>query len=238
MRLIDPTQLSQQWNKEVLPKLRRSNCLIRTGRFRGRTMQTTYTTTNNPGISAAILSTNRRIHDEAVEVLYGSYTFDFSIHVEAITPFLADLTNEARQCVQRVGLVKRALPYDRDFDCEEWRTATSCIASSLPHLRHLDLGVVAGKPGQEGNLNGGWDDVEDWTRHDFETWTRRGWMGLEWVRDLAKIQATEVSVRAVIEHCPQPKSEMMVFWVGISKSVVEGGFGEWIKELIRIGDAV
>jgi len=38
----------------------------------------------------------------------------------------------------------------------------------------------------------------------------------------------------VIEHCPPPSSEMMAFWVGVSKSVAEGTFGEWVRELMGV----
>jgi hypothetical protein len=189
-------------------------------------MQTTYTSTNNPGIHASILSVCQRTHIEGAEVLYGSYAFDFSTDIEAIPPFISDLTDIAKHHLRRLGLVKRALPYDRDFDCAEWRTATYYIAS-MPEIRVLNLGVIAGRPGPNG-----WDDVQDWSRHDFECWTKRSWSGLEWVKDLARIRTKKVNVRAIVEHCPPPMSEMMSFWVGISKSVDEGGFGEWVGSLM------
>jgi hypothetical protein len=226
MRMVDPAEASLQWTTDVLPGLERTKCLMRTGRFRGRTMETTYTVTNNPGIHASILCASKKTHAEGVEILYGSYTFDFSTHIEAIPPFFSDLTDDARHHLKRVGLVKRALPYDRDFDCAEWRTATYYIAL-LPSLRVLNLGVIAGKPGPDG-----WDDVQEWSRHDFECWTKRSWSGLEWVKDLARIKARKVEVKAIVEHCPPPMSEMMSFWVGVSKSVDEGGFGEWVGALM------
>jgi hypothetical protein len=231
-RLIDPIIEFPEWSRAVLPKYRRSKCHIHTGRFRGRTMQTTYTTTGSPNIHASILATCKKIHAEGVEVLYGSNTFAFGTCVEAISPFLDDLTAEAKGHVKRVALAKRALPYDRDFDCAEWRAATFAIATHLPNLHTLDLGVVAGKPGP-----GGWDEVQAWSKHDFESWTKRSWAGLEWVKDVARVRAREVNVGAIVEHCPPPMSERMSFWVEISKSV-EGGFGEWVRGLIsgREGD--
>jgi hypothetical protein len=226
MRMVDPAEASFHWLNFVFPILQRTKCLMRTGRFRGRTMQTTYTVTNNPGIHASILSACKKTHAEGVEVLYGSYMFDFSTHIEAIPPFFSDLTPAAQHHFKRVGIVKRALPYDRDFDCAEWRTATYYI-SVLPSLRVLDLGVIAGKPGADG-----WDEVQEWSRHDFECWTKRSWSGLEWVKDLARIKVKELNVKAIVEHCPPPMSEMMSFWVGVSKSVDEGGFGEWVGALM------
>jgi hypothetical protein len=95
-------------------------------------MQTTYTAANNPGIEPAIMATCKLIHAEASEVLYSSYTLDFDTHVEAIGAFLADLTPLAKGFVRSVSLVKRATPYDREFDRCKWGTATSALCHLPP----------------------------------------------------------------------------------------------------------
>ncbi|KAF2432789.1 hypothetical protein EJ08DRAFT_647879 [Tothia fuscella] len=229
LRLIDPTEEPIEWSKAVLPTLRRSKCHIHTGRFRGRTMQTTYTTNGNPKIHAAILATCHKLHSEGAEVLYGNNTFTFGTSVEAITPFLEDLTSASKSHIKRLSLTKRALPYDRDFDSAEWHTATSSISTHLPTLTILDLSIVAGRPAT------GYDDVIEWIKEDFECWTKRTWAGLEWVKDLARCSAKIVNVKAEVEHCPPPTSERMQFYVEVSKSV-ERGFGEWVRELITGGE--
>jgi hypothetical protein len=192
-------------------------------------MQTTYTAMNNPGIEPAILSTCRQVYAEAAEVLYSSYVFDFDAHVEAVGAFVGDLTPFAKSYVRSVGIVKRATPYDRDFDRCEWSVATQALCS-LPSLRTLHLGVVAGKPGPNG-----WDGVPVWSRADFEAMVKwRGWAGLEWVRELVKVRLVserkEVNLRAIVEHCPLPSSEGMLAWVGVSRNV-EGGFRDWVNNL-------
>lgn len=62
------------------------------------------------------------------------------------------------------------------------------------------------------------------------------WKGLEWVRDVAGMKVHRmgrVDVRAVMENCPDVgDSEMLGFWVCVSRSLVEGGFGEWARGLI------
>ena len=58
--------------------------------------------------------------------------------------------------------------------------------------------------------------------------------GFEWVRELAGVKVREggdVKVRAIVEHCPVPSSEGMMVWLGVSRNV-EGGFGEWVRELV------
>jgi len=195
-------------------------------------MNTTYICTNLPeDLDTAILGVCKKTHAEAVGMLYGTYTWEFDTHVEAIPAFFGDLTPNALECVKRVSLVKRALAYDRSSDLCEWEGATSTIATALPNLRVLDLGIVAGMPGS------GWPDIPVWSRKDLDVMVRMlGWRGLEWVKDVATVQVKKggrVDVRAVMETCPDVRnSEMLGFWVGVSRSVVEGGFGEWARDLI------
>jgi hypothetical protein len=192
-------------------------------------VSTTYTCTNNndPGFDAKFLGTCRQIHDEAAEVLYSTYTFDFDTHIEAIIPFLGDLTESARRRVRTIRVTKKALPYEREFDRGEWHSATTYLTSSLPGLHSLELGIVAGKPGPQG-----WDNVAAWSKDEFAMMAGlRDWAGFEWVRELSRIKVKEVKVTALVEHCPPPRSEVMAFWVRLSKSV-ESGFAEWVRELM------
>jgi hypothetical protein len=230
IRMLDPTTAHPMTS--TIPNLHRTKLFIRTGRFRARTMSTTYVCTNLPSeLDVSILMVCKKTHFEAVGMLYGSYTFDFDTHVEAIPPFFSDLTEHARHCVKRVSLVKRALAYDRSSDLCEWASATSYLASSLPSLRLLDLGMVAGKPAT------GWPDVPVWNKEECEMMARViSWRGLEWVQDIREIRIKEggtVNVRPVMENCPPVRdSEMLNFWVGVSRSLCEGGFGEWVTDMV------
>jgi hypothetical protein len=195
-------------------------------------MNTTYICTNLPeDLDTAILGVCKKTHAEAVGMLYGTYTWEFDTHVEAIPAFFGDLTRHALQCVKRVSLVKRALAYDRSSDLCEWESAASTLSMLLPRLRVLDLGIVAGMPAS------GWPDIPVWSKRDLEMMVSvLAWRGLEWMKDVAAIQVEKggrVDVRAVMENCPDVRnSEMLGFWVGVSRSVVEGGFGEWARGLI------
>lgn len=225
---LDPSALRPALHESSMR--RRSAFAIR-NHYRSRTMKTTYTLANNPGIHATILETCRQIHSEAAPVLYGSYTWDFDTHVEAIMPFFTDLTPVARKNVRKVGIVKRAIPYEREYDRCEWDIATNFLAQNLPSLRRLELGVVAGRPGPDG-----WDDVPEWNKDELKVLVRRSWDSLEWVEQLGRIKVAGLGVRAIVEHCPPPGSERMAFWVGLSKSI-EGGFGEWLQELMVVNGA-
>ena len=84
IRIEDPAsyEVRQKFEK-------RSRFLIRSDRFRARCMWTTYHLISSPELTTRLLLVNARIHAEAAQLLYSSYTFDFDTHIEAIVPFLA-----------------------------------------------------------------------------------------------------------------------------------------------------
>ncbi|EME41454.1 hypothetical protein DOTSEDRAFT_73767 [Dothistroma septosporum NZE10] len=225
IRTVDPTRYKARFPRE--PPHRRSGYSVCADRFRARCMQTTYHSINIPRIeqNLGILRTNKQIHNEVAELLYGHYIFDFDTHIEAIIPFLSDLTPFARSCVKDVRIVQRALPYMKEFDKCEWSNALRYITSSHNdiHLRRLELGVVAGRPGQDG-----WDRIARYSAQDFEVLQQND--NMTWLQYLLEVEGLqEVDVQAVIEHCPPcTSSSAMASFVRFSASV-ETGFAEFLK---------
>ncbi|KAF7187926.1 hypothetical protein HII31_10826 [Pseudocercospora fuligena] len=225
IRTIEPSIYKQRHGEQ--PQHAKSSYSVRADRFRARCMQTTYHCVNNPRIEGnlGILRANKQIHAEACELLYSSYTFDFDTHVEAILPFLSDLTPFARSCIKSMRIVKRAIPYLNEFDRCEWANALRYVTS--PHsninLHHLELGVVAGRPGQNG-----WDRVAKYSATDFNLLCEME--GMEWMQYLLEMEGLhELDVQAVIEHCPPvTSSTAMANYVRFSASV-ESGFSEFLK---------
>jgi hypothetical protein len=185
----------------------------------------------------SLLSLNHQIHAEAAKVLYSNYTFSFHTSVEAAVPFFSDLTPIARDSVRRIALTKKGLPYTKEFDRLEWAALCSFLSSSVA-LSHVTLSIIAGKPGDDG-----WDGIAPISREAFALMLRMkkdwgssvGGADLAWVEQLFGVRGLrEVNVRALVEHCPGPVSETMAFWIAFSKSV-EGGFGEWVREVMVEG---
>jgi hypothetical protein len=226
------------------------------GPFLTTTTPTTYRVLLSPYTShlratvPSLLGLNQQIHAEASKVLYATYCFSFHTSIEAAVPFLSDLTPQARSHVRHMSFTKKALPYTKEFDRAEWSSLCEYIAlhheaarspdPAVPDalgfsLRSLHLNVVAGKP------DTGWDAITPITAADYTTMMRmsREWgagggvfggMDLEWAEQLMEIKGLKkLSVQALIEHCARPVSEKQAFWVAFSKSVDEGGFGEWVK---------
>lgn len=247
IRTIDSTQHSAlsrnetaaQQEQDQKPKQRRTVYSVRGDRFRARTMPTTYHCVNSARLAgrnaAALLSLNRQVHAEAAAVLYGGYTFDFDAHVEAVLPFLRDLSPLARAAIKGVRFVKRALPYEKEFDRAEWAAAVNGLASSEVglRLRRLEVGVVAGRPGAMG-----WEGVQRYKEGDFGVLCEGE--GMEWTAPLIELIKTmkgrglkELEVAAVVEHCPPASnSGAMERFVRFSASV-DDGFSAFLKGLLR-----
>ena len=198
----------------------RSQYRIMSDRFRARSVETTYYLAVNPGIFPSILGVNRMIHHEASHVLYSAHTFDFDLDIEAVIPFLSDLTPSARSSINRINIVKRALPYIKDFDRCEWRNVCAFISKNM-ELVQLGLGILGGKPATQ------WEANETYDESDFKLIS--GFEGMEWVRQVAEIKGLQdVDVKAHLQHCPPPCSNAMAFFVNFSASI-EQGFAAFLK---------
>lgn len=229
-----------------------------TGPFLTTTTPTTYRILLSPYTAhlrqtvPSLLALNQQIHAEASKILYSTYCFSFHTSIEAAVPFLDDLTPVARSHVRHLSFTKKALPYTKEFDRAEWSALCTYIAQhheaarspnpDLPDalgftLQSLHLNIISGKP------DIGWDAVAPITAADYNTMTRMrqewggggalGGVDLEWAEQLMEIRGlTKLNVKALVEHCPRPVSEKLAFWVAFSKSVEEGGFGEWMKSVM------
>lgn len=194
----------------------------------------------------SLMRVNSQIHAEASKMLYSTYTFSFHMSVEAVVPFLSDLTPRSRASIRHLSLTKKALPYAKEFDRAEWAGMCAYLAGATDntlavgggpsiHLSTLKLQMIAGKPDQA------WDSITPMNPSDFDTMLRmkNEWLGgsgdfggvdLEWAEQVMAIKGLrDIKVKALVERCARPVSEKQAFWVAFSKSVAEGGFGEWMK---------
>ena len=204
--------------------LQRTTFYTRADRFRGRTMLTTYLIHKKRRLYAAILRINRQIHGEAVAVLYAKHMFAFDTHVEAVSPFMSDLTSAARNCIKCVAITKRASPFEKEFDRAEWKNACASFAT-LPNLDELQLQVIASKPSR-----GDWHGVDAMEKQEMEERIKE--QSFEWVRDLVQIKnLKKLDVMAKVEKCMSPESDALLDWVRFSKSI-EGSFRMVISDMM------
>jgi hypothetical protein len=225
-RTIDPLRHDTRLGK-VEDQQYRSTYSVHCDRFRARCLGTTYHCVNNPNLSQSVglMRANKQIHEELAELLYGHYIFDFDNHVEAIVPFLHDLTPFSRSCIKSVRIVKRSLAYEKEFDKCEWASAMQCLSSPEIGLglQSLDMGIVAGRPGPNG-----WDMIPAYSAQEF------GWLkdleGMEWLQNILEIKRLQtLSVNAIVEHCPPAySSRAMAGYIRFSASI-DGGLSEFLK---------
>jgi len=225
-RTIDPLRHDTRMGR-IEDQHVRSTYSVHCDRFRARCLGTTYHCVNSPNLSdcVGLMRANKQIHEEVAELLYSHYAFDFDNHVEAIVPFLQDLTPFSRSCVKSIRVVKRSLAYEKEFDKCEWANAMQCL--SCPEiglgLQSLDLGIVAGRPGPNG-----WDMFPAYSATEF------GWLkdmeGMEWLRDLLEIKGLRaLNVNAIVEHCPPATtSRAMAGYIRFSSSI-ESGLSEFLQ---------
>jgi hypothetical protein len=173
---------------------------------------------------------NRQTHAEASKILYSTYTFSFHTSIEAVVPFLSDLTPRSRANVRHLSLTKKALPYAKEFDRAEWANMCEYLACTPAiTLRTLHLQIISGKP------DTGYASIAPITPSDFTTMQNEwpgdtGGVDLEWAEQLMAIKGLHsINIKALVERCARPVSEKQAFWVAFSKSVVEGGFGDWVR---------
>jgi hypothetical protein len=164
-----------------------------------------------------------QIYAEASELLFSSHVFDFDLHIESLVAFLSDLTPFARNCIRSVRLVKRALPYEKEYSKAEWAIAMEWLGR-LGGLKSLSLGIVCGRPGPDG-----WDMIPALNLEHFDV--LKSTEGMEWMDGLLTIKGlANCNVEPLVVHCPFPKSAAMARYIQFSASVDDGSFAVWLND--------
>ena len=231
IRTEDPSVY--KWRKQQMR--RRSKFRYIADRMRSRSAESTYYCLDrSPGyICSTILGVNRQIHTEASHVLYSEHTFDFGTDIESILPFLQDLTPTALSSIKSMNIVKRSLPYTKDFDRCEWRNTCAFISQNL-RLVHFDLYVEGGTPSLANKPALYRKRESTYSMADFALIAKSDEMdeNMEWMKHVAAIKELQVlNVKALLQHCPVPGSKAMAFFVNFSASI-ETGFAEYLRSLM------
>ena len=213
---------------------RRSNFRYLADRMRSRSAESTYCLEKIPGcIWSSILGVNQQVHAEASHVLYSEHTFDFGTDVESILPFLQALTPVALSSIKRMVIVKRSLPYTKDFDRCEWRIACAFISQNL-RLVQLDLHIEGETPSLVNKPAMYWEQKKTYSMEDFTFIANSDEMDedIEWMKHVVGIKDLQIlNVKALLQHCPVPSSKAMAFFVKFSASI-ETGLAEYLRSLM------
>ncbi|KAK8018438.1 hypothetical protein PG991_007628 [Apiospora marii] len=85
-------------------------------------------------ICAALMRVSRLIHEETSHLVYAQHSFDFGADMEAVEPFLSDLTPASRAMVRAISLYKRGpvAGYGFNSDRCEWQSVCRYLSKLLP----------------------------------------------------------------------------------------------------------
>ncbi|KAK7992458.1 hypothetical protein PG988_001252 [Apiospora saccharicola] len=85
-------------------------------------------------ICAALMRVSRLVHEETSHLVYAQHSFDFGADMEAVEPFLSDLTPASRGMVRAISLYKRGpvAGYGFNSDRCEWQSVCRYLSKLLP----------------------------------------------------------------------------------------------------------
>ncbi|KAI1375614.1 hypothetical protein F4677DRAFT_421879 [Hypoxylon crocopeplum] len=191
--------------------------------FHRRCYETTYRLeTEGVSFCAAIMRANRKIYEETSYVVYGGHTFDFGSHIEAVEPFLSDLTPSSRKLIREISLYKRGPvpPYNNDRG--EWRSVCRFLRDHAS-IRKLRLVVQGGRP------NISWDGPKEFTAADLKLLFDIKHESLDWVGELSCVKGIEeLEILSDVQYCPPPSSTNMIIFAALSASI-ERGLTEFLR---------
>jgi hypothetical protein len=174
----------------------------------------------------ALMGVNKSIYDETSYLVYGKHAFDFGSDIEAVEPFLADLTLGSRQMIREISLYKRGPMPTYENDRSEWRSLCRFLRGAGA-VRKLRLVVQGAKP------NTDWQGPKELTAKDFQLLAGLKHESLEWVNELAQVEVQELEVISDVHYSPQPTCHNMLIFAAFSASI-ERGLTEFLRSRLRL----
>lgn len=196
--------------------------------FNKRCYETTYQLkTEDAYFCAALMRANRKIYDETAHLVYANHSFDFGSNIEAVEPFLSDLTPASRELVQEISLYKRGpMPLYENDRCE-WRSVCRFLQRAGV-VKKLRLVIQGGKPSKP------WDGPKEFSASDFKLLADIKHDSLDWVAELAQVEGIqELEVLPDLHYCPPPTNSNMLIFAAISASI-ERGLTEFLRTQMRL----
>ncbi|KAI0594968.1 hypothetical protein F4775DRAFT_393297 [Biscogniauxia sp. FL1348] len=210
----------------------RSRYYVQDRTLHRRCYETTYVLAT-PGVRfcAALMRASRAVYGETAHLVYGRHAFDFGRDIEAVEPFLSDLTGASRSLIREVSLYKHHGGGGgvSESDRSEWRSVCRFLRDRVAEVRKLRLVVQAGKP------PGPWDGPREFTAADFKLLADIRHESLDWVADLATVRSIrDLEIVPDVHYCPPPVSTSMIVFAAFSASI-ERGLAEFLRAQLRLG---
>ncbi|KAK0383039.1 hypothetical protein NLU13_8955 [Sarocladium strictum] len=214
---------------------RRTNYYALDRRSLGRcSYKTTYGLDGGQGEDAttmhpAIMAVNRKIYGETAYLLYASHEFHFGHHLDAIGPFIGDLTPSSRDLIHSLSLTC-FLHSPSCCAASDWRfwSSMSHRLGKLPKLRRLRITMQGGRP------TGDWDGPKSLSVSDIRLLYATHHECLDWARELAAVDSLEdVEIEADIRPIPKPETTATLIYAALSASI-EGSLIDFLRDELNV----
>lgn len=164
----------------------------------------------------AIMAVNRKIYQETTYHLYASHDFLFGQYLDAIGPFIGDLTPHTQSLVNSLSL--RCLLHSPSCcsasDSRFWNSMSQRLLN-LPKLRRLNLTMQGGRP-----TSADWDGPKTLSMSDIKLLYSTHHECMEWARELAAVESLEdVVIKADIRAMPRPETPTTFIYAALSASI-------------------
>ncbi|OTB06571.1 hypothetical protein M426DRAFT_9703 [Hypoxylon sp. CI-4A] len=214
-----------------LPKAenrRRSRYWVVERSFHRRCHHTTYRLeTEGISLCAPLMRVNKTIYEETSYLVYGKHTFDFGSNIEAVEPFLSDLTPKSRELIQEIALYKRSSVPLYETDRSEWRNVCQFLQKH-GSIKKLRLMVQGARP------NALWEGPKEFSASELKLLFDLKHESLDWVGELACVKGIEdLEITPDVHYCPPPSSTNMIIFAALSASI-ERGLTEFLKMQLRL----
>ncbi|KAJ2901982.1 hypothetical protein MKZ38_001123 [Zalerion maritima] len=149
-----------------------------------RYMRTTYhlVASSDSPMFPQIISVCKKVYDEASHFLYSRHSFDFGLDIEAVGPFLSDLSPSTRQLIPEIRVRKRAPNPFLQSDNAAWDKMCGALAE-MGGLQTLAIVVEGRRP------RGEYDGPQELTVSDFRLLSGLKHECLEWIPLLGSVRS-------------------------------------------------
>lgn len=207
--------IGNQWQPQDFESrpIRRSTYNVQSRNFQRTLHKTTYGFKGQCCFDARIMMVNRQLYHELANHLYGQHDFCFGSDLEAVIPFLQDISTMSLQSLRSVT-VHKARPFPCPWDDILWRTMCQFLGS-VSKLRHLRIVLQGGRPRDT------WDGPQQLSVSDFRLLYATRNECLQWARDITAARAAveELEIVADMKPMAEPTTSDALIFAAFSASI-------------------
>lgn len=213
-RLAIRHKAMHQLSGNALSTYRRSPYRVIAKSFHRQCFETTYHLATKTKMYPEIMAVNRQIHRETSHMLYGLHGFDFNGDIEAVVPFLRDLSPSSRALIQEITIRKDGPMYYCESDRLDWSNMCKYLRGldrTIPNVRVI---VEGGKPSEA------WEGAKRLEVSDFRLLNLIKHESMEWISELQKIEGLrQLEIVPQMRYLRQPSTTATLLFAAFSASI-------------------